>query len=415
MLKKVLVVVLICAAELLVLSVLRPQPESGSDAVALNALVRSIELAEGDYSAADADGYAFTVLSRQGAVLYKSQTDMPEEPLSAAAAGCIVLPFRAGTLIAEQQGSPGDALPQLYYALAAAAVFLSAVVMLVYTFWLERRIVKPFRNIRSTAEAIAAGHLDIPLSMDRGGVFGPFTESFDLMRSELERAQAAEAKAAADKRDLIAKLSHDLRTPIASIQAVSELGALTAGDADRRRFEQIAGKTMQLNVLVSNLLNASLEEQTDYTVTVRPVSSAEIRGLLEGADYRRWLRLAPLPDCSVEADPVRLQQIFDNIFSNAYKYGQSPVLTAGFIQGGELMLEFEDTGGGVGLDEAASLHLRYFRGRNAGDAQGAGLGLYICDQLLRAMRGELLIRNGGLGLQVSVIVPLAHGSVLRES
>ncbi|MBD5560527.1 MAG: HAMP domain-containing histidine kinase [Clostridia bacterium] len=407
MLRKIIAVLCICLAETVLLTALWPRPQSGPDAAALNALVRSAELSGGDYSRADAGGLGFSVVGRDGHVLYASGPDLPSDPLTAAAAGNIVLPLQDDLIIVAVNTAGPTVTPFLA---AMTPVCVSGALMVAYVFWLEQRIVRPFRNIRHTAEAIAAGHLDFPLRMDRGGIFGPFTESFDLMRSELARAQAAEAQASQDKRDLIAKLSHDLRTPVASIQAVSELGSLTGSEADRGHFSQIAGKAVQLNNLISNLLNAALEEQTGFTIAARPVSAAEIADLLAGADYLHWLAGPVLPCCTVLADPVRLQQIFDNILSNAYKYACGPVTAAGFIQNGELLLEIGDAGPGVGPDELERLPLRGFRGRNADHAPGSGLGLYICRQLIEAMGGELLIANGGGGLEITLALPLAQGS-----
>ena len=85
-------------------------------------------------------------------------------------------------------------------------------------------LVKPFRKLEGFAERIAGGNLDIPLEMDRQNLFGAFTESFDLMRAELKKARLAEAEANAGKKELVAKLSHDIKTPVASIKAASEVG-----------------------------------------------------------------------------------------------------------------------------------------------------------------------------------------------
>ena len=63
--------------------------------------------------------------------------------------------------------------------------------------------------------------------MDRENVFGAFTESFDLMRHELRRARERERRASQSKKELVAKLSHDIKTPIASIRAVAEVMAVT--------------------------------------------------------------------------------------------------------------------------------------------------------------------------------------------
>lgn len=415
MLKQILVIILICAAELLLLTVW-PRHVTGQHTAALNAAVHIIEQGDADYSrlADELAGTDMALFAADGGVLYSSSEDIPADPVAAVGAGYSALPVQLG----DTQGILVIRNPEVdaardaqgeFAVLSAVFVLVSGIAMLAYVFWLDRRIVRPFRNVRSVAEEIARGNLNVPLSMDRGGTFGAFTESFDLMRTELLRAQTAEAKALDGKKELVSKLSHDLRTPIASIQAVSELGMLTADGTAAERFSQIHDKTLQMNYLVSNLLNATLEEQTELAITLRCMSSAEVEELLLGSDYKHWTRFEEqLPDCTVTADPVRLQQVFDNIFANAYKYGKAPVTVSGHLQNGQFLLEAQDAGDGVPSDEVPKLHTKYFRGSNAKDAPGGGLGLYICSELLAAMHGETLVRNGDKGLAVSVILPLCR-------
>lgn len=131
-----------------------------------------------------------------------------------------------------------------------AAVFAVATAMLLQFcicggcfFYLQRAIIKPFGKMKRFAQRIAGGNLDIPLEMDRRNLFGAFTESFDLMRSELKKARMAEARANASKKELVAKLSHDIKTPVASIKAASEVGAaLSADEKIRENYGQIIQK-----------------------------------------------------------------------------------------------------------------------------------------------------------------------------
>ena len=88
--------------------------------------------------------------------------------------------------------------------------------------------------MKDFAERIADGNLDIPLKMDRQNLFGAFTESFDIMRTELKKSRIAEANANESKKELVAKLSHDIKTPIASIKAASEVGAALSPDKKNR-------------------------------------------------------------------------------------------------------------------------------------------------------------------------------------
>lgn len=99
------------------------------------------------------------------------------------------------------------------------AILLQCGICAGYFFYIQCKIIKPFRKLKRFAERIAKGNLDIPLEMDRHNLFGAFTESFDIMRSELKKARIAEARANTSKKELVAKLSHDIKTPVASIKA----------------------------------------------------------------------------------------------------------------------------------------------------------------------------------------------------
>jgi len=273
-------------------------------------------------------------------------------------------------------------------------------------------MVKPFHKLQAFAQRIADGNLDIPLEMDRNNVFGAFTESFDLMRSELKRARLAEAQANAAKKELVAELSHDIKTPVASIKAASEVG-LALADSDRLRdnYTQIIRKADQINTLVTNLFNATLEELEQLSVTPGDMESGELAQMLENADYLHRSAVpaaSAIPPCLICADRLRLQQVLDNIYANSYKYAGTDIMLAITRESSRIVIAIEDFGGGVSPQELPFLKEKFRRGSNTGDVEGAGLGLYISDYFMRKMGGKLTVENGTCGLKVSVEVPLSY-------
>ena len=244
--------------------------------------------------------------------------------------------------------------------------------------------------------------------MDRQNLFGAFTESFDIMRSELKKARKAEAEANAGKKELVAKLSHDIKTPVASIKAVSEVGAALAEDEkSKAHYTQIIQKADQINSLVTNLFTATLEELNHLPITPIDLVSGELKSMLEGADYLNRATVPEIPDCLIYADKLRLQQVFDNIFANSYKYAQTDIEVSVQRTGDGLAVVLEDFGGGVDEAELPLLKEKFKRGSNAGNLEGAGLGLYISDYFMQKMNGELLIQNGKNGLRVTVMISLS--------
>lgn len=296
----------------------------------------------------------------------------------------------------------------------AAAFWMSlllafqAFLLAAYALRLYGMLVKPFCKLEGFAERIAGGNLDIPLEMDRQNLFGAFTESFDLMRAELKKAKLAQAKANAGKKELVAKLSHDIKTPVASIKAAAEVGAALAKDERmKENYGQIIQKADQVNSLVTNLFTATLEELQELTVAPVDMDSKEVGALLENADYLHRAKIPEIPPCLVWADRLRLQQVFDNVFANSYKYADTDIMVQAGREGSRLVVVIEDYGGGLLEEEVFYIKEKFRRGANAKEIEGAGLGLFISDYFMEAMDGRFIVENGENGLKASVVIPLS--------
>ena len=247
----------------------------------------------------------------------------------------------------------------------SVAMLIQCGICMVYILYLNQTVIRPFHKLKGFAERIAGGNLDIPLEMDRKNLFGVFTESFDIMRSELKRARIAEAEANASKKELVAKLSHDIKTPVASIKAASELGiALTNSEKVRDNYMQIIRKADQINMLITNLFIATLEELRQLSVIPTDINSQELKIMFENADYLHRAIIPDIPDCLLYADKLRLQQVFDNIFNNSYKYANTKIDITIYIHSNCLVVGIEDYGGGVSMEELPLLKEKFKRGSN---------------------------------------------------
>ena len=89
--------------------------------------------------------------------------------------------------------------------------------------YLSRNVITPFRKMQRFAGRVAEGRLDEPLAMDRDNLFGAFSESFDIMREELSASKQRELALQKKERELVASLSHDLKTPVTGIKLAAEL------------------------------------------------------------------------------------------------------------------------------------------------------------------------------------------------
>lgn len=391
-----------------------PKEEKLYDTVEINEVVQTVQRdwnSLGEHS--NHTSLEYVVLDLHGSVLYRTKAGLSESMNAAISHKDTILDMEV------DQATVGKLIiynnDAILFQSEKQAVILAVIVAMVLQFcicggcffYLQRTVIRPFGKMKRFAERIAGGNLDIPLEMDRQNLFGAFTESFDLMRSELKKARMAEARANADKKELVAKLSHDIKTPVASIKAASEVGAALSSDEKiRENYEQIIQKADQINTLVTNLFSATLEELQELSVTPSDLKSGELRTLLENADYLHRAEIPPVPECLLFADRLRLQQVFDNLFANSYKYADTKIEADVWIEENYLAVSVEDHGGGVDASELPLLKEKFKRGSNTKDIEGAGLGLYISDYCMKNMRGRLDMENGSTGLKATVRIAL---------
>lgn len=271
---------------------------------------------------------------------------------------------------------------------------------------LHRRVVRPFRRLEVFAQDVAAGRLDAPLDMDRGNVFGAWTESFDLMRTELAAARRAEAQAREDMRTTVAQLSHDVRTPVASIATtveVLQLGRHDAATEDRLRV--IARKAAQIDQLAGDLFVANRDQLASLPVAVSPVATSEVVEMIRLSDTEQRVRLGAMPEALVLIDARRMQQVLDNVIGNAYKHAGTGIDVHAEVHQGLWHLEIADRGPGVDADELGVIFGRGVRGSGVGEVPGSGLGLHSAAHLMERMGGGIAARartGGGLVIDLDV-------------
>ena len=293
----------------------------------------------------------------------------------------------------------------VHYLIYAGEVIL---LLLITVFWFEFRVIRPFDELKDFATAVSAGDLDKPLKMHKKNMFGAFTQSFDIMREKLAEAREKEYQANVSKKELVAQLSHDIKTPVASIKAMSEvLGAKEDRPQVKEKLDAIGAKADQIDGLVSNLFVSTLEELEKLDVSASDTESSFLEKIFRDADYNRHIRKLDIPECIILCDTLRIEQVINNIIFNSYKYANTDIFVEGITEGDSLKVSITDRGGGVPVEELNLITQQYKRGSNSEGKQGAGLGLFISRELMENMQGSLEVANADGGLKVSLSFKLA--------
>ncbi len=371
--------------------------EQHLDPVVINECVKSVE-----DSFDDSSNYVnllpYTVINNDGEVLYQNAEDIADSINEAIQNGDTIVDIKrddgiVGKIIfANENGKrTAEAKGRLIAALILFSV-IQLVLIILYWLYVKRNVIDPFNRMNDFAQRIAAGNLDIPLEVDKKQVFGTFTEAFDIMRSELKKAKAAEKKANDEKKETVAKLSHDIKTPVASIKSSSEIGyELSKDEKSKEYFHLINEKADQIKGLTDNLFNNAVNDVAELTVSPVKCPSDVITTLIKNADYRKKAGSFDIPSCDVFMDKLRLQQVFDNLFMNSYKYADTDIEVKAEIKDDHLIIDISDSGPGVKAEEIPLLTEKYKRGSNSSDKDGAGLGLYLTSYFLSEMDGNLMI------------------------
>lgn len=282
--------------------------------------------------------------------------------------------------------------------------------------YIRKTIIRPFAKMKDFASYVAAGDLDRPLEMDKGNMFGAFSESFDIMREELKASRARELSLQKKEREHIASLSHDLKTPVTGIKLTSELMAaifsqnegqeITVTEDMTEKMNNICKRADEIGVLVNALFSSTLENLGEFKVECLDENSAVIAEIVSKYDDRGLVRISEIPQVIVHIDKLRLSQVIGNIIFNSYKYAGTSIDISFRLDESFLEVSISDSGLGVPEDEIELITNKFYRGREHGDKEGSGLGLYIARILMDKMGGELSVRSEN-GLCVTLLIPIS--------
>lgn len=296
--------------------------------------------------------------------------------------------------------------------LAGMLIILGAIILVTY---MDRNLITPFKKMEGFAGKVAEGNLDEPLEMDRHNVFGKFSESFDIMRTELKTSRERELALQKKERELVASLSHDLKTPITGIKLTTELlkakhemNPSSGEDPELEKLDNIWQKADEIDNLVSDLFSSTLDDLGEFKVNCRDEESAVISDIIRRYDDRSLVNEGELPKVIINVDVKRLSQVIGNIITNSYKYAGTKIDVTYSLIDGFLEMKIRDYGPGVPEDELSLIANKFYRGKNwrESDQDGNGLGLYIANTLMKKMNGELIPESRD-GFIITLLIPLS--------
>ena len=273
-------------------------------------------------------------------------------------------------------------------------------------------ILRPFDKMKGFAEQIAKGNFEVPLNYERSNYFGAFTWAFDSMRREITKARACEKEAIENNKTVMATLSHDIKTPIASIRAYAEgLEAnLDGGPEKRAKYSSVIMKKCdEVASLTNDLFLHSLSDLDKLKLYPEELElSGFVASVLEELSVEkqdiRWRET--VSGMVVSADKNRLTQVIENIVNNARKYAKTELEISVVQSGKQAELHFRDFGPGIPDEDVPFIFDKFYRGKNCGSEQGSGLGLYIVKYVMEQLDGTVRLQKHKDGQEIILTLPV---------
>ncbi len=277
--------------------------------------------------------------------------------------------------------------------------------VIIFTIYLSRSVLRPLKQLNGAAERISQGDLDRTIEYKAGDELGKFSRTFDQMRQKLKESLQKQQESERARKELLASISHDLRTPITSIKGYVE-GLQDGVAKDEEMFDRylqvIKDKTDKLDRLIDELFWFSRLDMDRVEINLQQINShgllTDIFGEYElelGQD--QFIIKKPLPSVQVMVDKHKIAQVVDNLVQNARRHaGESVRINVmATIHGDRLVIEMNDNGPGISEYDLPHVFERFYRGEKSRsrDYGGTGLGLTICKYIIDAHGGDIWVES----------------------
>lgn len=289
-------------------------------------------------------------------------------------------------VITQTLDSAADAITTIQRQLIYISVLLLVIATLI-AFLVSRSLTNPLLKVTAAARQIADGRLNVTVDVKSRDEIGDLADNFNLMSKEISRVNVLQ-------RELVANISHDMRTPLTMIKGYAETIKDITGDDPETRNQQldiIVDESNRLSALVSSVMDLSLMQAgqiklqpSDFDITAKVQDILGRFQLLEQLDGFEFLLEADRP-YFVHADEVRIEQVLYNLINNAVNHiGETKRITVRIYPfEGKIRIEVIDTGTGIPQEDLPLIWDRYYKPfKKTGKELGTGLGLSIVKAVL---------------------------------
>ena len=284
----------------------------------------------------------------------------------------------------------------LYINISLLGMMVVTFIVLMYVY---HKVLKPFQDMSNLSYELAKGNLSMPVKEEKSKLFGRFLWGMNMLREQLEDNREKELAFQKERKALILSLSHDIKTPLSSIELYSKALSEDLYDTQERKDAALQGIARNVNEIkgyVNEIVTASREDFLNLEVHMGEYYLSEVIKATESY-YKDKLsvihtefQVDEITECLVKGDQDRMVEVLQNVMENAIKYGDGKRIRISFGEEEDCkLIQIENSGCSLKKEELPNLFDSFYRGSNSTGRKGSGLGLYICKTLMRKMDGEI--------------------------
>lgn len=303
-----------------------------------------------------------------------------------------------------------------YLFLTEGALLVMELFLLAVLFYLKYHLIQPFHRMQDMTYELSKGNLQGDVKADKNQYFGKFLWGLSELKDALRVSRKRELELQREKKLLLLSLSHDIKTPLNMIKLYAkalEDGIYPTSGEREKAYHQIGEKAVQIENFVGEIIHASKQDIVRIEVE---------KGVFYLKELVQWMEAVYGEKCALrkcaftvgdyqnrifQGDLNRLMEVFENLFENAFKYGDGCRIQISFYEEDYCQLiRVFNTGEPVSEKEFVHLFDSFFRGENTKGQQGNGLGLYICREIMLKMNGEIFAVCEPDGMAFVVVLPI---------
>ncbi len=273
---------------------------------------------------------------------------------------------------------------------------------------LARHLLKPIKALITAARALAKGKFASRINLQRSDELGQLANDFNHLALSLESNEQS-------RRQWVADISHELRTPLSILRGEIEAVQDGVRQADQTTIQSLHHEVLALNTLVEDLYTLALSDSGSLSYRKTPIDPIEILHQVCQSFHHKYSQksialrfdIAQQVSTTLSADADRLTQLFTNLLENSYRYTDTggQVVIESHIKNNHLSIVINDSKPSVSTQDIATLFDRFSRveASRSRTYGGAGLGLAICQNIVKAHHGDInasMSKLGGLCIQL---------------